>query len=144
MGEFFDKVKHVALKVANGAVKGAMWGAIAAGVMGVLAVAATAIPVIGWVAGPLGAAALWAMAPTIVGYAAAAGAALGGIDGLSTAGKISEENLSLQRRQLAQQNMLVTLQERQLAINNGMPQGSVITQNQLPSQQVSGAQRGLS
>ena len=137
MGEFFEKVKHVATKACAGAIKGAMWGCIAVGVMAAISMASIAIPVIGWVAGAIGGISTWAMAGTIVSYAALGGAALGGLDGISSTDQVLEDKLTIQKKQISQGNMLAALEERQRALNAGGGNMSVLAQNQLPNRDAS-------
>ena len=138
MSETTEKVGHVLSKTASGAIKGAMWGAIAAAVLGIAA-AALAVPTLGISLGTWAFAAPSTMA--LIGYGAAAGGGLGLIEGVSTSNVVVEEHLAIQKKQISQSNMMAALQERQQAINAGYVPSSVLAPGMLPPQQAAGMQR---
>ena len=131
MDDGADKFKHVMTKAAGGAIKGAMWGFIAAAAITALSVGLALFTggasLLGLLFTPATA--------TIVTYAALGGAALGGLEGISTANSVTEEKITLQKKEIAQGNMLAALQERQQTINAGMAPKSVVAPGMIPQQQ---------
>ncbi len=132
---FGDKLKHFLAKTAKGAIKGAMWGVGLVALGFALSSVAMFIPGVGLGLKLLtaGAAAfgVGASATAVIGYTAAAGAALGAADGLTTTSQVVADNIDINGRMQAQyarqhrisdhlaQNAQLAIQNQQLAAGLG-------------------------
>jgi hypothetical protein len=135
-----EKFKHVALSAAKGGLKGALWGAIG---VGVLTAVSAALTVMTFGAGALISGLLAYGFTTIVGYAAAAGAGLGLLEGMSTTNMVEAEHIAISGKKAVQQEMIASVKQRQQQINAGAGM-SVLSPHYLPPQQQQGMSPAMS